>query len=59
MRLVDDDVFTKLALTLTAFFSEDMAFPSLFSLNFTGTGNFKAFAYPTVRFHLWHNETPI
>lgn len=59
MRLIDDGMSAKLALAFASLFGKNMALACFFAFNFTGSGNFKAFAGTTVRFHLWHNETPV
>ena len=48
MSLVNMGGFAELAFSFAPFFREDMAFPSLFTLNFTGSSFLKAFLSPTV-----------
>ncbi|SMO62141.1 hypothetical protein SAMN06265218_10742 [Fodinibius sediminis] len=59
LGLIDRGSFAEFTLSFTSFFCEDVAFSSLFTLVFTGTGLFEALFGPTVGFHLWHSKTPM
>ncbi len=48
MSLVNMRSFAEFTFSFAPFFREDMAFPSLFTLNLTGIGFLKAFLGPTV-----------
>ncbi len=59
LRLVDGRCLAEFSLSFASFFSEEVTFTGFFTHNFTGSSLFEPFFSPTVRFHLWHSETPI